>query len=627
MGPPESETTANAANDSGPNGSGPNDSGPNDSGPRDSQDRESSRLLGVKSKDLALLWGLCLLTLGTWLLPLAKGPGFSYDDREAIVGNPVVEGHLPLGRAFTQDYWHHYEDAGHYRPMATVLLAMDRARSEEPEPRLFRITNVYLHVAILLMLGLGVLRLSSRWRVPAPWFGLAVFALHPISADVVAWISGRTSLVSGFGAALGLLTMSFLRRGKTLHGGLAFLGTTAGAGLALLGKEDGLTLAAVLPALAWGLGGWRAGAGSALGAALAVGSIAVLRAQALGSAIPSSPAPILEGLGLMDRLDMGAGAWGHGLLQLAAPWAAAPPSLEPSDIKAWHSVLWIAAVGLAATWLLRKVHGDRDPGRRSASLTPLLSLAAVLVAVLPLIQIVPAGELFAPRFMYQPLLLGTFLVSWIGRGLLAPLGKWSIPAHCASVLGLMALSATGGSARYQDRLSYWESHLPAHRDSAKVWTAIGQARQEAGDITAARAAYLRSIELDDGYGAPWAKLGELELRENDPVQAEAYLRRAIAEDPSAVTARANLARAVLSAGDPEEAARIYGEAIQRAPGRAALYRGLARTLLAANRLEEAEAEAQKAMALSPRDRLTVRLLATIQRRARGSQPGPSDAPK
>ena len=106
-----------------------------------------ARFLGVRTKELALLWGLCVLTCVTWLAPLARGPGFSYDDREAIVGNAVVEGEVPLSRAFAQDYWHHYEDAGHYRPMATVLLAMDRARSEEPEPRVFRITNVCLHVA------------------------------------------------------------------------------------------------------------------------------------------------------------------------------------------------------------------------------------------------------------------------------------------------------------------------------------------------------------------------------------------------------------------------------------------------------------------------------------------------
>lgn len=612
MGVPESESIPRGSDDSealGPLGPAP------------------ARRLGVRTMDLALLWALCLFTAGTWLLPLAKDPGFSYDDREAIVGNPVVEGGVPLGRAFTQDYWHHYEDAGHYRPLATVLLAMDRARSAEPRPRLFRMTNVGVHVAVLFLLGLAVLRLSSRCSVPAPWFGLAVFAVHPISADVVAWISGRTSLVSGFGAALGLLTASFVQRGKPFQGTLALAGTAVGAGLSLLGKEDGLVVAAVLPALAFFLGGWRAGAGSAAGAALAVGAVAALRVQALGSAMPSSPAPILEGLGPLDRLDIGVGAWGHGLLQLAAPWSAAPPSLEVSDVKAWHSLLWACAAGLAAWLLLRKVGSQRAAGQGDGSVPALLSLGAVLIAVLPLIQLIPAGELFAPRFMYQPLLLGTFLVSWFARAIFMPLGRWSGPAQWVCVFALAALSATAGAARYQDRQSYWESHLPAHDDSARVWTAIGQARQEGGDRAGARAAYLRAIELDGSYGAPWAKLGELELWENDAVQAEAYLRRSIAEDPSAVTARANLARAVLSAGDPEEAARIYRQAILRAPGRAALYRGLARALLADDRIGEAETEAQRAAALSPTDRLTQALLATIQGRSQSAHRGTTDAEK
>ncbi len=585
----------------------------------ESADRPAATALGMGTKDLALLWGLCLLTLATWLFPLARDPGFSYDDREAIVGNPVVEGEVPLRTAFTQDYWHHYEDAGHYRPMATVLLAMDRARSPEPEPKLFRITNVCLHAAVLLLLGLAMLRLCARWNLPAPWFGLAVFALHPISADVVAWISGRTSLVSGLGAAVGLLTVSFVRPAAASGGAFAFLGTAVGAGLALLGKEDGLVVASLLPLTAWILGGWRAGAAAAVGSLAAVGSVAALRAAALGSALPSSPAPILDGLGLIDRLSMGAGAWWNGLCQVVAPWIPAPPSLERTDIGPWDGALWAIAVAFAATILARRIATARDAPSPAFAWAPALALFAVLVAILPLIQLVPAGELFAPRFMYQPLIVGTLFVSWVVGSLLRPFGRWSWRLQAVAVLALALLSATRGSARYQDRLSYWESHLPGHADSAKVWTAIGQARQETGDLSAARAAYRRSIELDGTYGAPWAKLGELELREKDMVQAEAFLRRAIAEDPSAVAARANLARAVLSAGDPEDAARIYREAIAIAPGRAALHRGLARALVAREHFEEAEAAVARALALSPTDSLSLRLRDTIRARSSGAR--------
>ena len=583
------------------------------------RDAEPAPPAGVGAAGLARLLGLCILALITWMTPLAQGPGFSYDDREAIVGNPVVEGEVPLRTAFTQDYWHHLEDAGHYRPLATVLLAMDRARSEQADPIRFRTTNVLLHVIVLALLGLASLRLAARWKAPAPWFGLIVFAMHPISADVVAWISGRTSLVSGFGAAAGLLTISYVHPAGRARGRVAFFGAALGALVALMGKEDGLVVAAVLPVLAYLLGGPRAGIGGAAGAVLAVSAACWLRTAALGSAMPSSPAPVLEGIPLLERLTTGAGAWGSGLIQLVTPWRATPPGLEPSDISGLHGGLWLGVLGIASWSLLR---GGRSPEgmKPSPRARPaLLSLGAVLVSVLPLIQLVPAGELFAPRFMYQPLLLGTFLVSWAAFHLFRPLGRWSIAVKVIACAGLMAYAATTGSARYQSRLSYWESHLPAHEGSAKVWNAIGQARQEARDDSGARAAYRRSIDIDDSYGAPWAKLGELELRADDLLMAEAYLRRAIAEDPSAVVARANLARAVLSAGDPEEAARFYREAIELAPGRAALHRGLARALLAGGQRDAAEAAVTRALALSPGDRLSVRLAAKIEASAEGDQ--------
>ena len=57
-----------------------------------------------------LLAGLALLV---WAIPLLGSVGFAYDDKEAIVSNPVVNGALPPGEAFARDYWHHLEDAGH----------------------------------------------------------------------------------------------------------------------------------------------------------------------------------------------------------------------------------------------------------------------------------------------------------------------------------------------------------------------------------------------------------------------------------------------------------------------------------------------------------------------------------
>jgi len=152
---------------------------------------------------LGALVALTLLLWGVVALPQDAGP--AYDDREAVVGNPVVEGALPARAAFARDYWHHLEDAGHYRPLATLLLRVDRAASGGPPAApnwvRFRRTNVALHGLVVALLGAALIRFGARRGLPVPWVGLAVLALHPACADVVAWISGRTSLVSALGAS------------------------------------------------------------------------------------------------------------------------------------------------------------------------------------------------------------------------------------------------------------------------------------------------------------------------------------------------------------------------------------------------------------------------------------------
>ena len=140
---------------------------------------------------------ILLLTLVAWAGSIVRG-GFSYDDREVLFGNPVVEGEVPWTRAFTQDYWHHSGPVGHYRPLATLSLRLDRGLWGELA-RGYHATNVLLHLAVVAAAGVLAMRAAGPW----PWLGLMVFALHPVLADSVAWLSGRTSMVSALGGLLG----------------------------------------------------------------------------------------------------------------------------------------------------------------------------------------------------------------------------------------------------------------------------------------------------------------------------------------------------------------------------------------------------------------------------------------
>ena len=559
-----------------------------------------------------MLAGLVLATLWLWgPSSIPPDPGPSFDDREAIVGNPVVDGSLPAVAAFERDYWHHIEDAGHFRPLASLLLRWDRrqgpdGRGSEPDWRRFRLTNVALHGLIVLLLGAAFIRLDRRQGVPVPWIGLGLLALHPVCADVVAWISGRTSLVSGLGAAVGILGATLLSRRSRAPGLSAAAVAFLACGLALLGKEDGVVLVPILAVLMGRAAGRRSGLGGLAGGLAALAVVAALRHEALGSALPSSPSAPLAGIHLFDRLSVGLAAWWRGLQELATPWATWPPSVQLADLQSspgtWARAAALILVGLVATLVLIR-RTTREVGRsRGQAAAGLLSLGAVGLAMAPLVQVVPAGELFAPRFLYQPLILGSYAAAALVAAGLSVLRSQGLRAAVqVGILLVCAAAVPDAAAVYTGRASFWRAHLPAHAGDPRVWNDLGNAAREAGDLAEARAAFEHAVALDPDYSRPRTNLGTLALAAGDLIEAELQLRAAVAAGPDNPVARANLGNVLLRAEAYEEAVAEYGRAVALAPGRGAYHRGLGRALRGAGDREGARAALERALALDPGD--------------------------
>ena len=357
---------------------------------------------------------LTLLVAAAWSGAVALG-GYALDDREVLTGNPAVGGGVGLSQAFLRDYWEHLPGgaAGHYRPLATATLRLDHVLHGASKAGC-HLTNVLLHLGVVL-LAARIFHLRGR---PLAWLGLALFAVHPALADSVAWISGRTSSVSALG---GLLGASLL---LTSAGRSSQLGVGLGAGLsvllATLGKEDGVIFCVLALALALEQGR-RFLAPALVGVVVGLIGYLALRNAALGEWMPSAPHAPLAGEPLIERLRL-AGAAGLEGLRIAILPLDYPARWVRADLEGTSNM------GAAAAWVLWSTAlwlGSRRPGSDA-----LAGIGLAALAVLPLAQVIPSGELLAPRFLYLPLLLSSPAADALWRKTGAP--TWAI------TLGLLA---------------------------------------------------------------------------------------------------------------------------------------------------------------------------------------------
>lgn len=558
-----------------------------------------------------LVWLCTCLALLAWL-PSARLDGWAFDDREVLERNPVVEGGVPASAAFLRDYWDHLGAAGHYRPLATLSLRLDRALHGD-DARGYHLTNALLHAAVVAAAGLALLLLAVHERArPFPWIGLALFAVHPALADSVAWISGRTSMLCALGGLSGLLlalhwTVPWRDASWSRAARLA-AASALGVLAALCSKEDGVIFAAAIAAAAVAHSR-RALVGALAGAALAIAVYLALRAAVYGSPWPRAPHAPLAGLPLFERLVVGGRAALEGLRLSVAPLGY-PPHYERAAMFGADAPGrgLLGALGLAV--LAALTFGSLATLRRRPSSLAAWSGLLAALATVPMLQLVPAGALFAPRFLYVPLLLAVPLADALIRRASGRSAPWIAALLLAAALPL----AWSRTSVYRDKHSFYRAQLRELPDDPAAHNELGLAREAAGDLEEARRLFERAVELDPSYGRPWSNLGRLALERGDLDQAERCFLRAVELGPGNAVARVNLGALYLRRARYDQARAAFLEAAQRSPGLLPAWRGLARAERARGDEDAARRALERALALDPTDSASLALRSEIEGR-------------
>jgi hypothetical protein len=515
---------------------------------------------------LAAAAGLLALAAGALYLPTLHH-AFVFDDAAHVADNPLVRRGLSgegVRWAFTTlagSYWH---------PLTWLSYMLD-VELFGPKPGPLHATGLLLHAANAALLLLALARMTGAfWR---PALVAALFALHPLHVESVAFAAERKDVLQAFFWMLALL--AYARHAR--RPGPVPLGAAALFALSLMAKPMAVTLPAVLLILdAWPL--CRAGCGGRAPARpLLIEKIPLLLMSAavvvltLRGGTQTTVLLDLETLPLAARLENAAvscvlylvkAAWPAGL----AVYYPLPPGGTPA--LAWVS----AALLLAAVTALAVRERRRRPWLAAG-------WAWYLVTLLPVSGVVQIGFYArADRYTYLPLVGIFVIVAWGGHELLSRLRAGTAARAAAALLPLvlMAAAARVQIATWRDPVALFGHALAVTEGNWLAHYGVAQGLGAAGDPAVVEEHYREAIRLNPGFKEARNNLGILLAKRGDLEGALLLFQEAVRARPRAAHLHANLAVTLERLGRTAEAAQAYRRALELDPGdreaRAALER-------------------------------------------------------
>ncbi|MBS1829313.1 MAG: tetratricopeptide repeat protein [Acidobacteria bacterium] len=513
--------------------------------PKSAPEQQAPQLIRPRNERMLLVMAAFSLVMACVLIYVqtASHDFITLDDSKYIHENPSVRSGLSVANvqwAFTTAGYFYWQPLTWISHMIDIQLFGMRAGPHH-------LVNLFWHCANSVLLLIALWRLTgSLWRSA---IAAALFAVHPLRVESVAWIAERKDVLSGFFWMLTLLAYSFYTRRPSR---LRLYGVTALFALGLMSKPSVVTLPFVLVLLDyWPLRRWRSFEEARrmllektpmLWLAGAVSVITFLGQRQMGAVVS------LESLPVYFRIWNGIVSYARYLGKMIWPvdLGVMYPFAKISTPALIGAALLLAAIS-AFAWLRRREN-------------PYLIVGWLwfLGAMIPMLGLAQTGvQALADRFTYLPMIGITIAVSW-GLAALALRFRVPLPARSAVMglmLGVLSFLSLVQTSYWKDSLTLYEHTLSVTKDNDMMMVNLASLKKQAGDFDRALALYEEILRLEPKKALIQIEAGTLSFRKGQNEIARAHFEAALKVEPNNPAAMRGLADCFLALGRKDEARR------------------------------------------------------------------------
>jgi tetratricopeptide (TPR) repeat protein len=514
----------------------------------------------------------------------------NYDDHKYVYKNPNIQANITLEAikwAFTTGY------TANWHPLTWLSHMLDWQLFGS-KPAGHHLTNLIFHIANTLLLFIVLKQMTHR--IWASAFVAALFALHPLHVESVAWVAERKDVLSTF---FWMLTMwayvRFVSRPKIS----SYLLVVVFFALGLMAKPMLVTLPFVLLLLDY----WPLTRVSFKRQAIyhliqekiplfvlsALSSVITFLVQRSGGAIAK-----LAGLPLKFRIFNAIISYIEYIKKMIWPVRLAVFYPHPDrNISILYAV--ISAIFLLAVTILIL----RFAKNRRYLVTGWFWYLGTLLPVIGLVQV--GQQALADRYSYITL-TGLFII--IAWGLPDLLAKWqyrktALTLSALVIILVMSICTYFQVRHWQNSLTLFQHALDSTKDNYIAHERIaawlcGQSR-----LDEAIYHYKRAIEMNPRDADVYLELGAVFVAKGKFDEAVKYFDESLRIKPDFADAHTTIGRALALQSNLDEAVVHFAEALRLDPHSAQAHYHLGKTLVQAGKIDEAITHFEEALRLNP----------------------------